>query len=48
MKLDIPILSLSATVLAEEVQEALSAGMNDTLSKPFQPGKLHEKIGSLI
>ncbi|REA64105.1 hybrid sensor histidine kinase/response regulator [Dyadobacter luteus] len=48
MKLDIPILSLSATVLAEEVQEALSAGMNDTLAKPFQPAKLHEKIEALI
>ncbi|MCE7039376.1 response regulator [Dyadobacter sp. CY312] len=48
MKLEIPILSLSATVMAEEVEEALAAGMNDTLSKPFQPVKLHEKIGNLI
>jgi PAS domain S-box-containing protein len=48
LKLNIPILSLSATVLAEEVKEALSAGMNDTLAKPFQPAKLHEKIEALI
>jgi PAS domain S-box-containing protein len=48
LKLDIPILSLSATVLAEEVEEALAAGMNDTLSKPFQPVKLHEKMEALM
>ncbi|TDE17796.1 response regulator [Dyadobacter psychrotolerans] len=48
LHLDVPILSLSATVLTEEVQEALQSGMNDTLSKPFQPAKLHEKIETLM
>ena len=48
LNLDMPILSLSATVLAEEVQEALRSGMNDTLSKPFKPSALHEKINNLI
>ena len=48
LKMDTPILSLSATVLAEEVQKALSVGMNDALSKPFQPARLHEKIGALL
>ena len=48
LKLNTPILSLSATVLAEEVQKALAAGMNDALSKPFQPARLHEKIGELL
>jgi len=48
LHLDTPILSLSATVLAEEVQEAIRSGMNDTLSKPFKPVTLHEKINSLI
>jgi PAS domain S-box-containing protein len=43
-----PILSLSATVLPEEVQQALESGMNDTLSKPFEPEKLHKKITSLL
>ncbi|MHA4740132.1 response regulator [Dyadobacter sp. MSC1_007] len=43
-----PILSLSATVLPEEVAQALEAGMNDTLSKPFEPEKLHQKIGLLL
>ena len=43
-----PILSLSATVLPEEVSQALEAGMNDTLSKPFEPEKLHQKIDLLL
>jgi CheY-like chemotaxis protein len=43
-----PILSLSATVLPEEVAQALEAGMNDTLSKPFEPEKLHQKIELLL
>ncbi|WP_439556775.1 response regulator [Dyadobacter sp.] len=48
LKVTVPILSLSATVLPEEIQQALEAGMNDTLSKPFEPEKLHQKIGRLI
>lgn len=48
LKIDTPILSLSATVLVEEVAEAIEAGMNDTLSKPFQPAILHEKIELLL
>jgi PAS domain S-box-containing protein len=48
MMLTVPILSLSATVLVEEVEKAIASGMNDSLSKPFQPAKLHEKISNLI
>jgi PAS domain S-box-containing protein len=48
LKLDVPILSLSATVLVDEIEKALSSGMNDTLSKPFQPAKLHEKIDLMM
>ncbi len=44
LHIDTPILSLSATVLPEEVAQALEAGMNDTLSKPFEPEKLHRKM----
>ncbi|MDB5009823.1 MAG: response regulator, partial [Mucilaginibacter sp.] len=40
----IPIISLSAATLDYEQNEALSAGMDDVLSKPFQPYQLHEKI----
>ncbi|MCF0055621.1 response regulator [Dyadobacter sp. CY356] len=43
-----PILSLSATVLEEDTRQAIDSGMNDTLSKPFEPTKLHEKIGLLL
>ena len=48
MNLKLPILSLSATVMIEDIQEAIASGMNDTLSKPFQPGKLHEKLNGLM
>lgn len=44
----IPIISLSAAALDYEQNEALSAGMNDVLSKPFQPYQLHEKIQKLL
>ncbi|MCE6989959.1 response regulator [Dyadobacter sp. CY323] len=43
-----PILSLSATVLPEEIEQALDSGMTDTLSKPFEPEKLHVKIDTLL
>lgn len=47
-KRSIPIISLSAASYDHEQQEALSAGMNDVLSKPFQPFQLHEKISRLL
>jgi PAS domain S-box-containing protein len=48
LKLAVPILSLSATVLEEDVKEALDSGMNDALAKPFEPIKLYEKITVLM
>lgn len=48
LRVTTPILSLSATVLPEEVAQALESGMNDTLSKPFEPEKLHQKIELLL
>lgn len=47
-KRSIPILSLSASLFEKEHDEALSAGMNDVLSKPFKPYQLHEKIKKLL
>ncbi|MCR8557085.1 response regulator [Mucilaginibacter sp. BJC16-A38] len=47
-KRNVPIISLSAAAFDHEQQEAISAGMNDWLSKPFQPHELHGKINELL
>jgi PAS domain S-box-containing protein len=47
-KRSIPIISLSAASFDYEQQEAIVAGMNDVLSKPFQPHELHRKILALL
>ncbi|MCC8423339.1 response regulator [Mucilaginibacter sp. UR6-11] len=47
-KRSIPIISLSAATFDHEQQEALASGMNDVLSKPFQPGQLYKKISKLL
>jgi signal transduction histidine kinase/CheY-like chemotaxis protein len=47
-KRSVPIISLSAATFDHEQQQALSAGMNDVLSKPFQPHQLHEKMKKLL
>ena len=47
-KRSIPIISLSAASFDYEQQEAILAGMNDVLSKPFQPRELHAKISKLL
>jgi len=47
-KRSIPIISLSAAAFDHEQQEAIAAGMNDVLSKPFQPYELHGKIQNLL
>lgn len=39
-----PIIALTATATEEEVQRCLEIGMNDFLSKPFDPKELCEKI----
>jgi len=47
-KRSIPIISLSAASFDYEQEEALLSGMNDVLSKPFQPQELHRKIRRLL
>jgi CheY-like chemotaxis protein/anti-sigma regulatory factor (Ser/Thr protein kinase) len=47
-KRSIPIISLSAATVDHEQQQAISAGMNDVLAKPFQPYELHQKISKLL
>ncbi|WP_158826263.1 response regulator [Mucilaginibacter lacusdianchii] len=47
-KRSIPIISLSAATFDHEQQQALTAGMNEVLAKPFQPHELHERIQRLL
>nr|WP_294946511.1 response regulator [uncultured Mucilaginibacter sp.] len=47
-KRSVPIISLSAAAYEHEHKEAISAGMNDVLPKPFEPHELHSKITQLI
>lgn len=47
-KRSIPIISLSASSFDYEHQEAVMSGMNDVLSKPFNPDDLLRKIHNLL
>lgn len=47
-KRSIPIISLSASAFEHEQVEAISAGMNDVLPKPFEAYELHNKIAKLL
>ena len=40
----LPIIGLTASVLPEDRQIALVAGMNDTLAKPFEPAVLYARL----
>ncbi|MET3980555.1 PAS domain S-box-containing protein [Mucilaginibacter sp. UYP25] len=44
----VPIISLSASAFEHEQLEALSAGMNDVLTKPFAAHELHAKMLKLL
>lgn len=48
LKLRLPIIGLSANALSDERERSLEVGMNDYMSKPFQPELLYEKIHSFI
>ena len=45
---DIPIISFSASVTEHELDEARQAGVNDFITKPFEPSTLHSKIVNLL
>ncbi|MEO7215257.1 response regulator [Mucilaginibacter sp.] len=47
-KRSVPIISLSAAAYEHEHKEAIAAGMNDVLPKPFEPQELHSKIVKLL
>ncbi len=44
----VPIIAVSANAFEEDVQNSLKAGMNAHLSKPVEPEKLIDTLGSLI
>ncbi len=48
MKLSVPVIGLSANALNGEHERSLEIGMNDYVSKPFQPELLYEKIYGFI
>ncbi len=45
---EIPIIALTASPVAEEIEKALNIGMSDYLSKPFKPEHLYSKIVQLL
>ncbi len=48
MNLDIPIIALTANTVKEVISQCYEAGMNDYISKPFEPYILYEKIARLL
>jgi signal transduction histidine kinase/ActR/RegA family two-component response regulator len=48
LKLEIPIIGLSAVTMESEIQEGYNAGMNDYLPKPIDRNILKEKIQKAI
>ncbi len=44
----VPIIAITANAMLGDKEECLSAGIDDYISKPFQPGQLVEKIRDLF
>ncbi len=45
---DVPILAMTAFATTGEADKCIEAGMNDYISKPFEPQHLHDKILALL
>jgi CheY-like chemotaxis protein/two-component sensor histidine kinase len=48
LKLEMPIIAMTATILKGESDRCMEVGMNDYLSKPFMPADLFRSIRSLL
>lgn len=47
-KRNLPIIALTAAALKEVREEVYASGMNDFVTKPFNPGELQQKMASLV
>jgi CheY-like chemotaxis protein len=47
-KKSIPIMAMTASVTNDEIQNCYDAGMNEYISKPFDPNDLVRKIAKLL
>ena len=47
-KSNVPIVALTANASKQEMDKCRETGINDYLSKPFQPENLYRKILSLL
>jgi two-component system CheB/CheR fusion protein len=48
MKIDVPVIAVTANTAHEDRQTAMECGMQDFITKPFDPGILYSKILSHI
>ena len=45
---DVPVIAMTANVFREDIENCISAGMNDHVGKPIDPESLYKKIGNYI
>jgi osomolarity two-component system sensor histidine kinase NIK1 len=44
----LPIIGVSAHVMAESIEKCFESGMDDYIGKPFEPEELKRKISALV
>ena len=47
-KSEIPILAMSANAFIDDIKKSVESGMNDYITKPFEPNNLFSKIEHLL